>query len=79
MRKYTIITLADYDEDQLSELVADAIETSPSTLRKSVDTKKALLKWDGDTPAAFDGMTTHSHSEIKTILSGSDWSATETE
>ena len=72
-RTYVIITLASYNANQLSELVTNAIQTSVDTLRKSVDETKAILKWDGDTPDCFDGMTTYSHSEIRTILRGNDW------
>ena len=33
----------------------------------------AILKWDGDTPSCFDGMTTYNHSEILTELAKSSW------
>ena len=72
-RKWVIITLEDYDEEGLSELVGNAIQSSPTTLRKSVDGKKAILKWDGETPSAFVGMTAYSHSEILAELSKSAW------
>ena len=72
-RKYVIISLADYTINQLEALVLNANESSPYRLRKSLDNSKAILKWDGDTPEIFDGMTTYSHSEIKTILRGDDW------
>ena len=57
-RKWVIITLADYTSDQLEDLVSNAIQSSSSTLRKSVDGTKAILKWDGDTPTIFNGMVT---------------------
>jgi hypothetical protein len=76
-RKWVIITLADYTDEQLQELAANAIQTSVDTLRKSIDTTKAILKWDGDTPEVFDGMTTYSHSEILTILATSEWTKEE--
>ena len=72
-RKWVIITLADYTSDQLENLVVNAIQTSVSTLRKSVDSTKAILKWDGDTPSCFDGITTYSHSEILTQLATNVW------
>ena len=50
----------------------DCLE-SPDTIRKSLDGNKAILKWDGDTPSCFDGLTTYSHSEIRTELAKSDW------
>ena len=74
-RKWVIITLADYTADQLEELVSNAIQTSSSTLRKSIDETKAILKWDGDTPSVFDGMTTYNHTQIKTTLATSAWTS----
>ena len=74
-RKWIIITLADYTDEQLEDLVAKAIQTSVSTLRKSVDGTKAILKWDGDTPEGFEGITTYTHSEIRTTLSTSEWTS----
>ena len=72
-RKWVIITLADYTDEQLEELVSNAIQSSSSTLKKSLDGTKAILKWDGDTPSAFNGMTQYSHAQIKSILAGSSW------
>tara|TARA_R100001594_G_scaffold139977_1_gene184806 strand:- start:807 stop:1049 length:243 start_codon:yes stop_codon:yes gene_type:complete len=74
-RKWVIITLNDYTDEQLENLVSNAIESN--IIRKSSDETKAILKWDGDTPSCFNGMTTYSHSEIKTILRGSDWSSSD--
>ena len=68
-RKYVIINVSDITD----EMIASAIQTSTSTLRKSLDGTKAILKWEGDTPSCFDSMTTYSHSEIKTELATSDW------
>ena len=76
-RKWVIITLADYTDEQLQNLVANAIQSSVSTLRKSLDSTKAILKWDGDTPSCFDGMTTYSHSEILTTLATNVWTEEE--
>ena len=72
-RKWVIITLADYTDSELGDLCANAIQNSIDTLRKSIDGTKAVLKWDGDTPAVFDGMTIYSHSEILTELRKSAW------
>jgi len=72
-RKWVIITLANYTDDELDILVANAIQTSSTTLRKTLDGNKAILKWNGDTPSVFDGMTTYTHSEILTELAKSTW------
>ena len=76
-RKWVIITLADHTEEELENLVGNAIQSSVETLRKSVDEKKAILKWDGDTPSVFNGMTTYSHSEILSELAKEDWTIQE--
>ena len=55
------------------EMIASAIQTSRDTLKKTTDNSKAILKWDGDTPAVFNGMTTYTHSEIKEELKKSEW------
>ena len=73
-RKWVIITLADYTNEQLQELVNSAIQTSIQTLRKSLDNTMAILKWDGDIPSVFNSMTIYNHNQILTILKGSDWS-----
>ena len=54
-----------------------AIENSKATLRLSVDGTKTILKWDGETPEPFAGMSTFSHQEILEELSGADWTSQE--
>ena len=66
-RKWIIIDVSNITD----EMIRDAIQAGP--LVKSLDDSKAILKWDGDTPSCFEGMTTYSHSEILEILSGDDW------
>ena len=72
-RRWVIITLSSYTDEQLQNLCDNAIQTSVSTLRETLDGAKAILKWDGDTPAVFDGMTTYTHSEILEELAKSAW------
>ncbi len=74
-RKWVIVNVSDITE----EMIENAIQTSMSTLRKSLDGSKAILKWEGDTPSCFDGMTTYSHSEILTELNKSDWTSSDGE
>ena len=71
-RRWVVINLSDYNDSELETLCLNSIE-SPSTLRKSLDNSKAILKWDGDTPSAFSSMTIYSHGQILEILKGSDW------
>ena len=68
-RKWIIVNVSAITDDMISS----AIQTSMNTLRKTTDNSKAILKWDGDTPAVFDGMTTYTHSEILTELNKSTW------
>ena len=74
-RKWVIITLAAYDEDELKNICGYAIQSGYSTLRKTLDGTKAILKWDGDTPSVFDGMTTYTHSEIRVELKKAEWNS----
>ena len=60
-------------DDITDEMINNALQINSATLRKTLDGSKALLKWDGDTPSCFDGMTTYNHSEILAILNNSDW------
>ena len=60
-------------DDVTDEMINNALQINSTTLRKTLDGSKALLKWDGDTPSCFDGMTTYNHSEILAILNNSDW------
>ena len=72
-RHWVIVNVSDITE----EMIASAIQTSMGTLRKTLDGSKAILKWEGDTPECFDGMTTYTHSEILTELRKADWTSSE--
>jgi len=67
-RKWIIINVSNITD----EMISSAIQTSKDTLRKTTDGTKAILKWDGDTPEVFDGMTTYNHSQILAILNDVD-------
>ena len=69
-RKWIIINVSDIT----NEMISSANQSGMGTLRKTLDGTKAILKWDGDTPSCFDGLTTYTHSEILTELAESDWS-----
>ena len=72
-RKWIIINVSDI----IDEMIENSIETSIDTLRKSIDGSKAILKWNGNTPSCFDGITTYSHSEILDELAKSTWNEDE--
>jgi len=59
-----------------SGMVDAAMESSFDTLRHSVQgADRVVLKYEGERPSVFDGIDTHTHSEILTIMSGPDWTA----
>tara|TARA_E500000331_G_scaffold318923_1_gene331282 strand:- start:945 stop:1181 length:237 start_codon:yes stop_codon:yes gene_type:complete len=68
-RKWVIVNVSDITD----EMIDSAIQTSMDTLRKTLDGSKAILKFKGDTPSCFEGLTTYNHSEILTELAKSDW------
>ena len=72
-RKWVIVNVSDITD----EMIFKAQQSSRDTLRKTLDGNKAILKWDGDTPSCFNGMTTYTHSEILTELAKSDWTSNE--
>ena len=72
-RKWVIVNVSDITD----EMIFYAIQSSMDTLRKTLDGSKAILKFDGDTPSCFDGLTTYNHSEILTELAKSDWTSSE--
>tara|TARA_Y100000401_G_C8302295_1_gene214852 strand:- start:140 stop:388 length:249 start_codon:yes stop_codon:yes gene_type:complete len=72
-RKYVIITLADYTDSQIQEMIQSSIQLSKDTLRKSIDNTKAVLKWNGNTPKIFENIQTYTHSEILNVLTTSEW------
>ena len=54
------------------------LENSADTLRYNTNkwfyqSSKTLVKFDGDTPSFLDGKTQYNHSEIITVLAGTQW------
>ena len=72
-RKWVIVNVSDITD----EMINSAIQSSMDTLRKTLDGSKAILKFDGDTPSCFDGLTTYNHTEILEELAKSDWTPEE--
>ena len=69
MRNYVII-----DASEVSSVDFDQIlETSPETLRFSVDGSQTFVKFEGDTPSFLEGKTANTHSEMLEILAGEEW------
>ena len=58
------------------EMIGAAIESSFDSLRHSVKgADRVVLKYEGEKPSVFDGIDTHTHSEILSLMSGPDWTA----
>ena len=72
-RKWVIVNVSDITD----EMIVNAMQSGRDTLRKTLDDSKAILKFDGDTPSCFDGLTTYNHSEILAELAKSDWTEEE--
>lgn len=53
------------------------LETSPDTMRLSVDGTKTFVKWESEEPACISLLTTktqiYSYEEILEILAGPEW------
>ena len=67
--KYVIINTSDLDSVDFSQVA----ETSTDSLSYSLDGSKALVKFEGDTPAFLDGLTQYTHSEILAELATPEW------
>jgi len=69
MRTYVIL-----DSSELGNVDFDKVcQTSPDTLRYSIDGTKFLLKFEGDTPGFLIGKDQYDHAEILSILAGPEW------
>lgn len=67
-----------FDVTELSLIdFSQVMETSADTVRKSVDGTKTFVKWEGDTPACVESLSTktsyYTHEEILEILSTEEW------
>ena len=69
-RKWIIINVSDITD----EMIANAMQSSVNTLKKTLDGSKAILKYEGRKPSCFYNMDIYSHSEILEELAKSDWS-----
>ena len=68
-RKYVIINTSEVGTVDFSQVH----ETSASTLRYSLDDSQTFVKFEGSTPSFLSGKTQYNHSQIRTILNGTDW------
>ena len=72
--RYVIFDYAEVDKIDFNEV----LETSPETLRLSVDDLKTFVKWIGDEPACISTLTSksiiYSNEEMLDILDNPEWS-----
>ena len=73
-RNYLIIQSSELSKVDFSQV----LETSASTVRKSVDETKTFIKWEGDTtPSCVSNLTStegpYTNSEMRTILNTDAW------
>jgi filamentous hemagglutinin family protein len=55
------------------------VDIDESYSRKSLDGSKILARFEGDTPSFLDGKIQYTNAEILTILSGDEWTDTESQ
>jgi hypothetical protein len=55
----------------------EVLETSPDTIRTSVDDQKTFVQWTGNIPNCVESLTTkegpYTYSKMLEILNGKDW------
>ena len=68
-KTYCIIDASDVADVDFSQV----FETSADTLCYNVAGDKTFVKYEGAKPSFLYGKDTYTHSQIITILSGSDW------
>lgn len=71
--RYMIVLVSEVDQVDFSQV----FETSPDTLRISVDGLKTFFKWEGETPSSIEALTykegEFTHTEILNILNSPEW------
>lgn len=77
-RKFIIFNLTELNQINFGEV----LETSPETIRKSLDGTKTFVKWEGDEPSFISTLTTkegpYTYTQMLEVLGTSEWSLQET-
>lgn len=71
-RRWCIVLTTDKANIDFSQVVE-----AEETLRYSLDGTKFIVKYDGAQPSSLSGYTEYTHSEILTILTGTEWTTLE--
>jgi hypothetical protein len=76
MKLYCIINVEDVEKINF----ADVMQTSPKSMRRSIDGTKTFVKYEGDQPDCLfaiagnlTGLPEYTHEEIVEILDGPEW------
>lgn len=77
-RQFMIFNVSELDTVDFTQV----LETSQDTVRRSVDGTKTFVKWEGESiPSSVNNLITkegpYTYTEIKTILSGVEWTSNE--
>ena len=67
--KYVIYNMENVDTIDFAQIFEDGVDT----LRLSVDSKKTVLKFEGETPDFLEGLSQYNHSEILEIMRTDKW------
>lgn len=68
-RNYVIIDASEISSVDFNQV----LETSPETLRFSLDGTQTFVKYEGNKPRFLYGKTANTHSEMLAILAGEEW------
>lgn len=68
-RNYVILEASEVSSVDFDQV----LETSADTLRYNLAGTQTFVKYEGNKPRFLYGKTAYTHSEILTILNGSDW------
>jgi hypothetical protein len=77
-RNYIIFNLSEIDLIDFNQVM----ESSPETIRKSLDNTKSFVKWEGvKMPSSLNGLQTkegpYSHGEMVKIMTSREWTTPE--
>lgn len=75
-REFMIFNVSELDQIDFSQV----LETSPDTVRKSVDQTKTFVKWNGEIPDCVLDLLTkegpYSYEEMLEIMNTEEWKST---
>lgn len=73
MITYVILNTEEITDEESVIDFSKLINRNAAMLRYSVDSTKALVKYNGEQPDFLNGKTTYTHSEIKAVMQTDEW------